>query len=75
MRRRDLIRAAAVLPIASAAMAQAPAAQPAAAPKFPDFAKLQKGKRDSLDLIAKVKLANGDAPDGLPHPPVNGRRK
>ena len=66
MKRRDLFKAAAIV---------AAADLPDAGSPWPSAQKLGKQKRETIDQLAKVRLANGDAPDGLPRPPLPRRRK
>ena len=66
MKRRDLFKAAAVV---------AAADLPDAGSPWPSAQKLGKQKRESIEQMAKVRLANGDAPDGLPRAPLPRRRK
>ena len=71
IRRRDLMKLAAVGALAAAckeAPAQAAPDAEATAPEWPDEAKLLKNIADAQDALDKVKLQNGDAPDLLPHP-------
>ena len=79
--RRDLLELAAAAGPAALLAACKPAAAPATDPRapaiaspplaasspWPSFEKLSKANADARDLIAKVPLRNGDAPDGLPH--------
>ena len=64
MRRRELLSAALLAAAAAKAQAQAPA--PAAAAQFPGEEKLAKARREVSEAMAKVRLANSDAPDLLP---------
>ena len=66
MKRRDLFKAAAIV---------AAADLPDAGSPWPSTQKLTRQKRETLDQLAKVRLANRDAPDGLPRPPLPRRRK
>jgi hypothetical protein len=74
MKRRDLLRAAAVSPLlAGAAKAQDARERPpplpaAAAHPWPGEEKLTKAKREIAQAMAKVPLDNGDPPDLLPRP-------
>jgi len=67
MKRRDVLRAATVAPLL-AVRARAEQTAPAAAPagKWPGEEKLAKSKREITEAMAKVRLANSDAPDLLP---------
>ena len=65
MKRRELLSAAVLA--AAAARAQDAGVAVAAAPgKWPGEEKLGKAKRDISRAMAKVRLANEDAPDLLP---------
>jgi hypothetical protein len=66
MKRRELFKAAAII---------AAADLPDAGSPWPSAQKLGKQKRETLELLAKVRLANSDAPDGLPRAPLPRRRK
>jgi hypothetical protein len=72
MKRRDLLRAAAVSPLlAGAAKAQEPRERPPplaadAAHPWPGVEKLTKAKREIAEAMAKVRLDNGEPPDLLP---------
>jgi hypothetical protein len=59
MKRRELFKAAVIV---------AAADLPDAGTPWPSGQKLTRQKRETLDQLAKVRLANGDAPDGLPLP-------
>ncbi|GAC1347046.1 MAG: hypothetical protein NVSMB23_25690 [Myxococcales bacterium] len=59
-----------------AAAAPAPRPQQDAAatpPAWPTTEKLQKTNQENVAALKKVALANGDAPDLLPHPPTRAR--
>jgi hypothetical protein len=66
MKRRDLFKAAALV---------AAVDLPDGVVPWPSAQKLGKQKREVIDQMAKVRLRNGDAPDGLPRPPLPRRRK
>src|ERR1700686_129064 len=58
----------------AAAAHAAPAPESAqAAPTWPTTEKLQKTNDENVAALKKVALANGDAPDLLPHPPTRAR--
>lgn len=59
------------LPKAAPPQDGAPAAPPAT--PWPTTEKLQKTNRDNVAALRKVALANGDAPDLLPHPSTRVR--
>ena len=65
MKRRDLLRAAAVSPLLAGVQARG---QEAAKAPWPGEEKLNKSKREISEAMAKVPLDNGDAPDLLPRP-------
>lgn len=69
MKRRDVLRAAAVAPLLAGMPAPAEETAPAAAAggKWPGEEKLTRSKREIVQAMAKVRLANSDAPDLLPH--------
>ena len=66
MKRRELFKAVAIV---------AAADLPDAGSVWPSVQKLTRQKRETLEALAKVRLANGDGPDGLPRPPLPRRRK
>jgi hypothetical protein len=74
MKRRDLLRAAAVSPLLAGAVKaqearERPEALPAdAAHPWPSEEKLTKARRELVEAMAKVLLDNGDPPDLLPRP-------
>ena len=65
----------ATAPAADASTTSTPAAAQAAPGPWPSFEKLAKNNAEARELIAKVKLRNGDPPDALPRPcpkPLHG---
>jgi hypothetical protein len=69
MKRRDMLRAAALTPLLAAARAtgQAPEARsPKPEAAFPGEEKLTRAKRDATEAMAKVRLQNSDPPDLMP---------
>jgi hypothetical protein len=59
MKRRELFQAAVLV---------AAVDLPDGGTPWPSAQKLDKQKKDMIDQLAKVRLDNGDAPDGLPRP-------
>jgi hypothetical protein len=75
MRRRDVLRAAAVSPLFASAQARAEQAETpkdAGSALLPTEEKLNRGKREISETMARVRLGNADGPDLLPRLP---RRK
>jgi hypothetical protein len=72
MKRRDLLRVAAAAPL----LARAARAQDAGVPGagWPGEEKLGRTKGEIFQAMSRVRLANGDAPDLLPRPPLRRKR-
>jgi hypothetical protein len=71
MKRRDVLRAAAVSPLLASVQARAeePGQSKEEAPaKPPTEEKLNRGKREIAEAMAKVRLGNADGPDLMPRP-------
>ncbi len=76
MKRRELfIAAAAEGRLAATLLALDNVDLPDAGALWPSAQKLGKQKREVQEQMSKVRLANGDAPDALPRPPLPRRRK
>jgi hypothetical protein len=73
MKRRDLLRVAAAAPLLAARGAPGQDGG-AGAPAWPGEEKLTRAKREIYQAMSRVSLANGDAPDLLPRPPLRRRR-
>ena len=67
--RRRIVQLLAAAPFAALA-AQDGGEKPAGPPSWPTTQKLVQTNQDLLTLIGNVHLANADAPDVLPRPPI-----
>ena len=63
MKRRDVLRAAAIAPLLAGVKAQAEEQA-----KFPGEEKLTRAKREVSEAMARVRLDNADPPDLMPRP-------
>jgi hypothetical protein len=69
MKRRDVLRAAALSPLLATVEARA-----AGQAKFPGEEKLTRAKREVSEAMAKVRLDNADPPDLMPRPSSRRRK-